>query len=75
MKLNGTHTHQTLNTPSDFSLWGYLKDNIYENNLQSIPELERIVTAKIKLEECVRVMFMCACNAVVVHLEHISERA
>jgi len=50
----------------DFYLWGYLKDNVYKNNSQTIPELKREITAKIKLVECVLVIdiFRCASNTV-----------
>ena len=69
--------------PPDFFLWGYLKDNIYENNPQTIPELKRAITTKIRViavDECVRVidnfarrLQMCLqrCGA---YLEHILEK-
>jgi hypothetical protein len=31
-----------------FYLWGYLKDNVYENNPQTIGELKAAITAKIR---------------------------
>jgi hypothetical protein len=34
--------------PPDFYLWGYLKDNVYENNPQTIGELKAAITAKIR---------------------------
>jgi hypothetical protein len=45
--------------PPYFYLWGYLKDNVYENNPQTIGELKAAITAKIReipKEECVRVI-------------------
>jgi hypothetical protein len=33
--------------PHIFYLWGYLKDNVYENNPQTIGELKAAITAKI----------------------------
>lgn len=39
-----------------FYLWSYLKDNVYENNLQTIPELKRAVITRIQLEERVCVI-------------------
>ena len=47
-----------LETP-DFYLWGYLKDNVYENNLQTTDELKAAITGKIRQipkEECVRII-------------------
>jgi hypothetical protein len=44
---------------ADFYLCGYLKDNVYENNPQTIGELKAAITAKIRdfpKEECVRVI-------------------
>jgi len=40
----------------DFYLWGYLKDNAYQNNPQTIAELKAAIAAKIReipREECV----------------------
>jgi hypothetical protein len=34
--------------PPDFYLWGYLKDNVYEKNPQTIGELKAAITAKIR---------------------------
>ena len=34
--------------PIFFYLWGYLKDNVYENNPQTIVELKAAITAKIR---------------------------
>jgi hypothetical protein len=45
--------------PPYFYLWGYLKDNVHENNPQTIGELKAAITAKIReipKEECVRVI-------------------
>jgi hypothetical protein len=45
--------------PPDLYLWGYLKDNVHENNPQTIGELKAAITAKIReipKEECVRVI-------------------
>ena len=65
--------------PPYFYLWGYPKDNAYENNPQTIPELKRTITGRIRrisVEECVQVIdnfvngiHVCLqpCGA---HLEH-----
>ena len=37
-----------LEPPPIFYLWGYLKDNVYENNPQTIGELKAAITAKIR---------------------------
>jgi len=45
--------------PPDFYLWGYLKDRVYANNPQSIPDLKAAITAAIRAiprEECGRVI-------------------
>ena len=45
--------------PPDFYLWGYLKDNVYTNNPQTIPDLKAAIAAKIRAiarEECVRII-------------------
>ena len=45
--------------PPDFYLWGYLKDNVYGNNPQTIAELKAEITATIRAiprEECGRVI-------------------
>ena len=45
--------------PPDFYLWGYLKDNVYTNNPQTIPDLKAATAPKIRAiprEECVRVI-------------------
>jgi hypothetical protein len=34
--------------PPYFYLWGYLKDNVYENNPQTIGELKAAITAEIR---------------------------
>jgi hypothetical protein len=34
--------------PPYFYLWGYLKDNVYENNPQTIGELKAAIKAKIR---------------------------
>ena len=69
--------------PPDFYLWGYLKDNVYENNLQTIGELKAAITRKIRQipkEECVRVIDNFARRGQVClqrrgqHLEHILKR-
>ena len=69
--------------PPYFYLWGYLKDNMYENNPQTIGELKAAITAKIReipKEECVRVIDNFARRMQVClqrrrcHLEHILER-
>jgi hypothetical protein len=58
-----------------FFLGGFLKDNVCEKHLLSILQLKSEVTANVKLEEYVHVMFRCTCNAMGVHLEHTLERA
>ena len=45
--------------PPDFYLWGYLKNRVYANNPQSIPDLKAAITAAIRAiprEECGRVI-------------------
>ena len=45
--------------PPDFYLWGYLKDRVYSENPQTIPELKAAITAAergISREECGRVI-------------------
>ena len=45
--------------PADFYLWRYLKDRVYANNPQSIPDLKAAITAVIRAiprEECGRVI-------------------
>ena len=68
--------------PPDFYLWGYLKDNVYQDNPQTIPELKTAITTKIKTisrEECVRVIDNFSRRIQVClqrrggHLEHIIE--
>ena len=47
-----------LNTP-DFYLWGYVKDRVYANNPQAIPDMKAGITAAtraIPREECGRVI-------------------
>lgn len=69
--------------PPDFYLWGYMKDNVYKDNPQTIPELKTAITAKIRRiprAECVRVIDNFARRIQVclqrrgAHLEHIMER-
>ena len=45
--------------PPDFFLWRYLKDNVFTHRLQTIPELKKAITEKIRqiqVPECVRVI-------------------
>ena len=72
-----------LNLPDFLYLWGYLKDNVYENNHQTISEIKRATTRRIKrisLKECVWVIDSFANHIHVclqhpgVHLEYILER-
>ena len=45
--------------PPDFYLWGYLKDRVYGNNPQTIPDVKAAITAAIRAilrEECGRVV-------------------
>ena len=69
--------------PPDFYLWGYLKDNVYENNPQTTGELTAAITGKIRQipkDECVRVIDNFARRVQVClqcrgqHLEHIVKR-
>ena len=69
--------------PPDIYLWGYLKDNVYTNNPQTVPDLKAAIAAKIRAiprEECVRVIQTFARQVRVClqrggsHLEHILER-
>jgi hypothetical protein len=46
-------------TPCDFFLWGYMKSQVYENNPQSIPDLQeeiRHVIGYIEEQVCVKVI-------------------
>ena len=55
---SGRRIHRTW-TPPDFYLWGYLKDRVYANNPQSIPDLKAAIAAAIRAitrEECGRVI-------------------
>lgn len=70
--------------PPDFYLWGYLKDNVYQNNPRTIPELKTAITAKIRaipVAECIRVIDNFARRVQVClqrggsHLEHVLQRA
>ena len=70
-------------SPPDFYLWGYLKDRVYGNNPQTIPDLKAAITAAIRAiptEECGRVIDNFARRIQVclqrrgAHLEHIVER-
>ena len=69
--------------PPDFYLWGYLKDRVFDNNPQTIPDLKAAITAAIKAiprEECGRVIEKFARRIQVclqrwgANLEHILER-
>ena len=47
------------NPSPDFYLWGFLKDNVYRNNPQTISELKKAITQKINAipkEECITVI-------------------
>ena len=79
---NGPRTHQILTLP-DFYLWGFLKDNVYQGNPQTIEELKTAITAKIRAipkEECVKVIENFATRVQVClqvnggYLEHILEK-
>ena len=54
---------------TDVYLWGYHKDNVYENNPQTTGELKAAITGKIRQipkEECVTILrdvCKCAFNA------------
>jgi len=48
-------THSTDLNPPDFYMWGYLKDRVYGNNPQTIPDLKAAIRA-IPSEECGRVI-------------------
>jgi len=46
-------------------MWEYLKDRVYGNNLQTIPDLKTAITAAIRAiprEECRRVIKNFACQ-------------
>ena len=69
--------------PLDFYLWGYLKDRVYGNNPQTIPDLKAAITAPIRAiprETCGRVIENFARRIQMclqrrgAHLEHIFER-
>jgi len=57
-------------------MWGYLKDRMYGNNPQTIPDLKAAIRA-IPREECGKVMENFACQIQMclqcrrAHLEHI----
>ena len=64
----------------DFYLWGFLKDNVYRNNPQTIPELKEAITQKINAmpkEGCIRVInnfdrrIQVSLQQIGGHLEHI----
>ena len=61
-----------------FYLWDYLKDNVYENNPQTIPKLQRVITAKkrtVPVEvHVLHVVYRWICSVAGAHLEHIMER-
>ena len=66
--------------PPDFYMWGYLKDRVYGNNPQTIPDLKAAITAAIRAiprEECGRVIQNFARRIQMclqrqgAHLEHI----
>lgn len=66
--------------PPDFYLWGFLKDNVYGNNPQSIAELKMAINQTIRAiqkQECVRVIDNFARRLQVchqrrgTHLEHV----
>ena len=66
--------------PPDFYMWGYLKDRVYGNNPQTIPDLKAAIKAAIRaipMEECGRVIESLARRIQMclqrqgVHLEHI----
>ena len=66
--------------PPDFYLWGYLKDNVYANHPQTIPELKDSIAAAVNAiskEECRRVIENFVRRVQVclqrqgAHLEHI----
>ena len=66
--------------PPDFFLWGYLKDCVYQNNPNTIPELKQAITQNIRAitkQECIRVIdkFARCLQAFLQqkggHLEHI----
>jgi len=69
--------------PPDFYLWGYLKDRVYGNNPQTIPDLKAAIIAAVRAiprEECGRVIENFARRIQMclqrrgAHLEHIFER-
>ena len=77
--LSGPPHSPDLNPP-DFYLWGYLKDNVYANHPQTIPELKDSIAAAVNAiskEECRRVIENFARRVQVclqrqgAHLEHI----
>ena len=72
--------HSSDLNPPDFYLWGYLKDRVYGNNPQTIPDLKAAITAAIRViprEECGRVIENFARRIQMclqrwgAHLEHI----
>ena len=76
---SGRSIHRTW-TLSDFYMWGYLKDRVYGNNPQTIPDLKAAITAAIRAnprEKCGRVIENFARRIQMclqrrgAHLEHI----
>jgi len=76
---SGRRIHRTW-IPPDFYLWGYLKDRVYGNKPQTIPDLKAAITAAIRaipMEECGRVIKNFARRIQMclqrrgAHLEHI----
>ena len=66
--------------PPDFYMWGYLKDRVYGNNPQTIPDMKAAITAAIRaipregvIENFTRRIQMCL-QSRGAHLEHIFER-
>ena len=57
--------HSSDLNPPDVYLWGYLKENVYENNPQTIGKLKAAITGKIRQipkEECVTILRdVCKC--------------
>jgi len=75
--------HSPYLNPPGFYMWGYLKDRVYGNNSQAIPDLKGEITAAVRAiprEECGRVIENFARRIQMglqrrgAHLEHIFER-
>ena len=45
---NPLSAHSPDLNPPDFHLWGYIKDNVYADNLQTVNDIKKAITTKIR---------------------------